>query len=44
MADASAVIDARIAELPDWRGRTLAQVRALIQAAVVRNEGKRKKA
>ena len=26
-------IDQRIQSLPDWRGRTLAQVRALIQAA-----------
>lgn len=31
--DASALIDARIAELADWRGRTLAHVRALIHAA-----------
>jgi hypothetical protein len=29
----SQLIDARIAELPDWRGQTLAQVRALIHAA-----------
>lgn len=29
----SALIDARIAELDDWRGRTLARVRALIRAA-----------
>lgn len=33
MSDASALIDARIAELADWRGRTLAHVRALIHAA-----------
>lgn len=31
--DAPALIDARIAELADWRGRTLAHVRALIHAA-----------
>jgi hypothetical protein len=31
---ASALIDKRIAELDDWRGETLAKVRALIQAAV----------
>jgi len=30
----SDLIDARIAELPDWRGKTLARVRRLIQAAV----------
>jgi len=30
---ASALIDARIASLPDWRGERLAQVRALIHAA-----------
>ena len=30
---ASAKIDARIAELGDWRGQTLARVRALIHAA-----------
>jgi hypothetical protein len=29
----SALIDARIAELGDWRGETLARVRALIQEA-----------
>jgi len=33
MSDASALIDGRIAELADWRGRTLAHVRALIHAA-----------
>ncbi len=33
-ADASALIDARIAELGDWRGATLAKMRALIHAAV----------
>lgn len=33
-ADASARIDARIAELGDWRGETLARVRAVIRAAV----------
>ncbi len=32
--DPSALIDARIAELGDWRGATLARVRALIRAAV----------
>lgn len=31
---ASARIDARIAELGDWRGETLARVRALVKAAV----------
>ena len=31
--EASRLIDARIAELGDWRGRTLAQVRALIKEA-----------
>lgn len=31
--DASAHIDARIAELSDWRGETLARMRALIHAA-----------
>jgi hypothetical protein len=31
--DAAARIDARIRELGDWRGRTLARVRALIHAA-----------
>lgn len=30
---ASALIDARIKELPDWRGKTLARVRAIIHAA-----------
>jgi hypothetical protein len=30
---ASAVIDARIKELGDWRGKTLAKVRAIIHAA-----------
>lgn len=30
----SALIDARIAELGDWRGATLARIRALIHAAV----------
>lgn len=30
---ASALIDARIAELPDWRGEALARIRALIKAA-----------
>jgi hypothetical protein len=33
-ADAGQLIDARIAELGDWRGATLARVRALIHAAV----------
>jgi len=33
-AAASALIDARIAELGDWRGETLAKLRALVQAAV----------
>jgi hypothetical protein len=32
--DPAALIDARIAELGDWRGATLARVRALIHAAV----------
>lgn len=32
-ADASRLIDARIGELGDWRGETLAQVRKLIQQA-----------
>ncbi|KDA02347.1 DUF1801 domain-containing protein [Hyphomonas oceanitis] len=31
--DPSALIDARIAELGDWRGKMLARVRALIHAA-----------
>jgi|SRR5690242_18045377 hypothetical protein len=31
--DASALIDARIRELDDWRGATLSRVRALIRAA-----------
>ena len=33
MTDASRLIDARFAELGDWRGATLARVRALIHAA-----------
>jgi len=33
MTDASQLIDARIAELGDWRGETLALVRALIRKA-----------
>ncbi len=33
-ADASRLIDQRISELADWRGETLAKVRALIQKAV----------
>lgn len=32
-AHARAMIDARIAELPDWRGETLARIRALIHEA-----------
>jgi hypothetical protein len=32
--DASDLIDARIAELGDWRGETLARIRALIKDAV----------
>lgn len=32
-ASASQQIDARIAELPDWRGATLAKVRAVIRQA-----------
>ena len=32
--DASALIDERIAELGDWRGETLAEVRAIIRKAV----------
>jgi hypothetical protein len=31
--DASRMIDARIAELSDWRGETLARIRALIKEA-----------
>ncbi len=34
MSEASALIDARIAELGDWRGETLARVRALIGSAI----------
>ena len=33
-ADATSLIDARIADLGDWRGKTLARVRALIHEAV----------
>ncbi|MFL6857113.1 MAG: DUF1801 domain-containing protein [Allosphingosinicella sp.] len=33
MTGASALIDARIAQLGDWRGETLARVRALIRDA-----------
>jgi len=33
MASASAIIDARIRELGDWRGKTLAKVREIIHAA-----------
>jgi hypothetical protein len=33
-ASPSALIDARIEELGDWRGQTLARLRALIKAAV----------
>lgn len=33
MSDASAEIDARLAGLGDWRGQTLATMRALIRAA-----------
>jgi len=33
MADAPALIDARIAELGDWRGETLARMRRLIREA-----------
>ena len=33
LIDASGLIDARIRELRDWRGETLARVRALIQQA-----------
>lgn len=32
--DPSALIDARIRELADWRGETLARVRGLIHEAV----------
>jgi hypothetical protein len=32
-ADASQLVDARIAELGDWRGETLARVRAIIKEA-----------
>lgn len=34
MSEASALIDARIAELGDWRGETLARVRTLIGTAI----------
>ena len=34
VADASALIDARIAELADWRGAALVEVRRLIHEAV----------
>lgn len=34
MSEASALIDQRIAELADWRGEALAQVRGLIHEAV----------
>ena len=34
MTNPSQLIDARIAELDDWRGETLARVRALIKEAV----------
>lgn len=30
---AAELIDARIAEFPDWRGKTLARIRALVKAA-----------
>src|SRR5215468_9761980 len=33
MPSASALIDAKIKELADWRGQTLAKVRAIIHAA-----------
>ena len=33
MASASALIDKRIKELGDWRGQTLAKIRAIIHAA-----------
>jgi hypothetical protein len=33
MESASAIIDARIRELGDWRGKTLAKVREIIRAA-----------
>lgn len=33
MQSASALIDGRIKELADWRGKTLARVRAIIRAA-----------
>ena len=33
MTDAPALIDARIAELGDWRGATLARMRALVREA-----------
>jgi hypothetical protein len=33
-ASPSAMIDARIAALPDWRGETLARLRALVKEAV----------
>ena len=34
MSEASVLIDERIASLPDWRGATLARMRALIHEAV----------
>lgn len=34
MSEAADMIDARIAELCDWRGETLARVRAIIRAAL----------
>jgi hypothetical protein len=34
MASPSELIDARIAELGDWRGETLSRIRALVQQAV----------
>jgi hypothetical protein len=39
----SALIDARIEELSDWRGRTLSRLRALIRAAVALNRSKARK-
>src|SRR3954470_11479118 len=33
MADASQQIDARIAELDDWRGETLARIRRIVKEA-----------
>jgi hypothetical protein len=41
IAEATRLIAARIAELGDWRGETLARMRALIRAAAALNEAGR---